>query len=96
MLNLLKEHGPLTPAEAFELYDGDAKIQTVRNALNRLAFRELAAKNSAGRYTATYPPELGEVTELGNSGNSGKQGVRAQRAGARRRRTPRAGRVEQS
>lgn len=89
MLNLLKEHGPLTPAEAFELYSGDAKLQTVRNALNRLAFRELASKDVAGRYTATYPPELGEFSELGNSGNSGKQGAMAGRSGARRRRTQR-------
>jgi hypothetical protein len=75
LLALLKEHGPLTPAEAFELYDGDAKIQTVRNALNRLALRDLASKDSAGRYSAKYPPELGEFLELGgnpnNSGNSG-------------------------
>ncbi|WP_223690985.1 AAA family ATPase [Leifsonia poae] len=55
LLALLKEHGPLTPAEAFELYDGDAKIQTVRNALNRLALRDLASKDSAGRYSAKYP-----------------------------------------
>jgi hypothetical protein len=75
MLDLLREHGPLTPAEAFELYDGEAGIQTVRNALTRLAFRELASKDAAGRYTAKYPPELGEFSELGsnptNSGNSG-------------------------
>lgn len=87
MLDLLREHGPLTPAEAFELYDGDAKIQTVRNALNRLAVRELASKDNAGRYTATYTPELDEFSELvglaGNSGNSGKQGVMARRSGAR-------------
>jgi hypothetical protein len=81
MLDLLKEHGPLTPAEAFELYDGDAKLQTVRNALVRLAIRRLASKDSAGRYTAIYPPELGEFSELGsnpgNSGNSRKRGVMA-------------------
>lgn len=75
MLELLKEHGPLTPAEAFELYDGEAKIQTVRNALNRLAIRDLASKDDAGRYVAKYPPEFGEFSELGanpsNSGNSG-------------------------
>jgi hypothetical protein len=91
MLALLREHGPLTPAEAFELYDGDAKIQTVRNALNRLAFRDLASKDNAGRYKATYTPELGEFSELrgvaGNSGNSGKQGGKAARSGASRRRT---------
>lgn len=78
MLALLKEHGPLTPAEAYELYDGDAKIQTVRNALNRLAFRNLASKDSAGHYTATYPPELGEFSELGGvARNSGKQARKA-------------------
>ena len=44
MLALLREHGPLTPVEAFELYDGEAKIQAVRNALNRLATRDLASK----------------------------------------------------
>jgi hypothetical protein len=90
MLDLLRKEGPLTPAEAFELYDGEAKIQTVRNALNRLAFRELASKDSAGRYKAIYPPELVEFSELGgvvgNSGNSRKQGVMAG-AGARQRRT---------
>lgn len=79
MLELLKEHGPLTPAEAFELYDGDAKLQTIRNALNRLAFRDLASKDGAGRYRAKYPPELGEFHELGglaqgNSANSGNSG----------------------
>ncbi len=55
MLELLKEHGPLTPAEAFELYDGDAKLQTVRNALVRLSARDLASKDEAGRYTAISP-----------------------------------------
>lgn len=88
MLDLLKEHGPLTPAEAFELHDGAAKIQTVRNALNRLAFRGLASKDSTGQYTAIYTPELGEFSELGsnpgNSANSGKQGVMAHRASTRR------------
>jgi hypothetical protein len=84
MLDLLREHGPLTPAEAFELYDGEAKIQTVRNSLNRLAFRDLASKDDAGRYTAIYPPELGEFSELGNSGNSGKQAVMGRSSGARR------------
>jgi len=75
MLALLKEHGPLTPAEAFDLYDGDAKLQSVRNALVRLVVRELASKDSTGRYQAKYPPELGEFSELvrnpTNSGNSG-------------------------
>jgi hypothetical protein len=86
MLALLKEHGPLTPAEAFELYDGDAKIQTVRNALNRLAFRNLASKDSAGHYQAIYPPELGEVTELGGVvGNSPNSRTQAGIAGTRRR-----------
>jgi hypothetical protein len=91
MLDLLREHGPLTPSDAFELYEGDAGIQTVRNALNRLAFRDLASKDDEGRYTAIYPPELGEFSELAsNSGNSGNSGgyVRS-RAGARRRTTNR-------
>jgi hypothetical protein len=79
LLALLKKHGPLTPAEAYELYDGDAKIQSVRNALNRLAFRDLASKDSAGHYVAKYPPELDEFTELQgvattNSQNSGNSG----------------------
>lgn len=75
LLDLLKEHGPLTPAEAFELYDGDAKIQTVRNALSRLVFRELASKDDTGRYRAIYTPELGEFSELAsNSGNSPNSG----------------------
>lgn len=91
MLELLKEHGPLTPAEAFELYDGDAKLQTVRNALNRLSVRDLASKDGAGRYSAIHPPELGEFSELANnSGNSGNAGgyVRPRKpAGARRRRS---------
>jgi len=91
MLALLKEHGPLTPGEAFELYDGDAKIQTVRNALVRLAVRDLASKDSAGRYQAKYPPELGEFLELdNNSRNSGNSGGyvaprTATRSGTRRR-----------
>lgn len=88
MLDLLREHGPLTPAEAFELYDGEAGIQTVRNALTRLAFRELASKDGAGRYTAKYPPELGEFLELeGNSHNSGNSGgyVRPRRRPATRK-----------
>jgi hypothetical protein len=71
MLDLLKAHGPLTPAEAFELYDGEAKLQSVRNALVRLSVRDLASKDDAGRYSAKYPPELGEFSELAsNSGNS--------------------------
>ncbi|MBM7025042.1 hypothetical protein [Clavibacter zhangzhiyongii] len=90
LLALLKEHGPLTPAEAHALCGDDEKIQTVRNALNRLAFRNLASKDSAGHYTATYPPELGEFSELvgvaGNSANSGKQ-VRKAGASVRRRAT---------
>lgn len=92
MLALLREHGPLTPAEAFELYDGDAKVQTIRNALTRLAFRGLASRDDTGRYTAApakQPPELGEFSELGglqgNSSNSGNSGVIA-----RQRRAPRA------
>lgn len=94
MLELLKAHGPLTPAEAFELYDGDAKIQTVRNALNRLTFRELASKDDTGRYALTTPelpelPELGESTDVSssefvevthsNSPNSRKPGVKGAR-----------------
>lgn len=76
MLALLREHGPLTPAEAFDLYEGDAKIQSVRNALNRLAFRDLASRDRTGRYTAKYPPELGEFVELANnSGNSLNSGA---------------------
>lgn len=87
MLELLKEHGPLTPAEAFELYDGDAKLQTVRNALVRLSARDLASKDDAGRYRAIYPPELGEFSELvGNSGNSGGYVRPRKPAAARRRR----------
>lgn len=88
MLALLKEHGPLTPAEAFALYDGTAKIQTVRNALTRLAFRDLATRDDDGRYTVKYPPELVEFSELGaTQGNSGKQGVKAGSTRARRGRT---------
>lgn len=88
MLELLKEHGPLTPAEAYELYDGDAKLQTVRNALVRLSARDLASKDDAGRYTAIYTPELGEFSELdSNSGNSANPGgyVRPRRATGTRR-----------
>lgn len=85
MLALLRDHGPLTPAEAFELYDGDAKIQSVRNALARLADRELVSKDDAGRYQADiYPSEVGEFSELGvarsNSDNSGKLGAIARPA----------------
>lgn len=90
MLDLLREHGPLTPAEAFELYDGEAGIQTVRNAMSRLVFRELASKDAAGRYQAKYPPELGEFSELvGNSHNSGNSGgyVRPRRTSNRKRAT---------
>lgn len=87
MLALLKEHGPLTPAEAYELYDGTAKLQSVRNALVRLSVRDLASKDSAGRYSAKYPPELGEFSELGgvasNSGNSLNRGVKARTRRAR-------------
>lgn len=85
VLDLLKEHGPLTPAEMYELCNGEVKLQSVRNALARLAGRDLASKDPAGRYSATYPPELGEFSELGNSANSGKQGVKARRVGARRK-----------
>lgn len=88
ILDLLRQHGPLTPAEAYELYDGDAKVQTVRNAMVRLTVRDLATKDAAGRYSATYTPELGEFSELGsNSGNSGKSGgyVRPRRATASKR-----------
>lgn len=90
MLDLLREHGPVTPAEAYELYDGEAGIQTVRNALTRLAFRDLASKDSAGRYAAKYPPELGEFLELeGNSHNSGNSGSYArQRRPVTRKRAP--------
>ena len=92
VLELLKAHGPLTPAEAFELYDGEVQQQSIRNALSRLAFRDLASKDpDTGRYATAYPPELGEFSELvvapSNSGNSRKPGVMSARSGAHRRRT---------
>jgi|GEM_PF-3073101 hypothetical protein len=90
VLELLKEHGPLTPAETLALYDGEAKAQTVRNALVRLAGRDLASKDSAGRYRAIHTPELGEFSELGsNSGNSANSGGYVQpRKGTGVRRKP--------
>jgi len=91
LLALLKEHGPLRPAEAYELYDGDAKLQTVRNALNRLASRGLASQDAAGRYSVKYPPELVEFSELANnssnSGNSGSYVAPRQRTTSRRKRS---------
>lgn len=92
VLELLKAHGPLTPAEAFDLYDGEVLQQSIRNALSRLAFRGLASKEpDTGRYVAIYPPELVEFSELvtATQATQATQGVMyvSPRARRRRRRT---------
>jgi hypothetical protein len=70
LMDLLRLHGPLTPAEAYEVYQRDpnatAKDQSVRNALARLYQRGLASKDAAGRYALmNATPELGELRVAG-------------------------------
>ncbi|MCS3844790.1 helicase RepA family protein [Microbacterium sp. AK031] len=66
LMELLRLHGPMTPAEAYEVYQRDPKAtaskQSVRNALSRLHSRGLASKNGAGKYAVnTATPELPEL-----------------------------------
>lgn len=72
LMDLLRMHGPVTPAEAFAVYSRDpnasATKQGVRNALARLYDRGLASKDDAGRYgVLVVPPELGELRVDQNS-----------------------------
>lgn len=66
LMDLLRLHGPMTPAEAFERYRRDpnatAQWQSVRNALARLRKRGLLTKDAEGRYAQlVLAPELGEL-----------------------------------
>lgn len=75
LMDLLRLHGPMTPAVAYEVYSRDsnatASVQSVRNALSRLHRRELVSKDDAGNYALMgVPPELPELrvapTRAGN------------------------------
>ncbi|GAA1850052.1 AAA family ATPase [Microbacterium koreense] len=66
LMDLLRLHGPMTPAVAFEVYSRDPKAtatkQGIRNALSRLHRRELVSKDDAGRYAPMgVTPELPEL-----------------------------------
>lgn len=72
LMDLLRMHGPVTPAEAFTVYSRDPKAtaskQAIRNVLARLYDRGLASKDDAGRYgVLVVPPELGELRVDQNS-----------------------------
>jgi RecA-family ATPase len=66
LMDLLRLHGPMTPAQAYAVYQRDPKAsaqeQSVRNALSRLRTRGLVSKDAAGRYAAmNATPELPEL-----------------------------------
>jgi hypothetical protein len=66
LMDLLRLHGPMTPAQAYEKYQRDPKAtaqeQSVRNALSRLRSRGLVSKDAAGRYEVmVVTPELHEL-----------------------------------
>ena len=66
LMDLLRLHGPMTPAEAFNVYSRDPKatasVQAVRNALSRLRQRGLVSKDDASKYAVmAKTPELGEL-----------------------------------
>jgi hypothetical protein len=66
LMDLLRLHGPMTPAEAYGVYQRDPKAtaqeQSVRNALSRLRTRGLVSKDAAGRYAVMNAiPELPEL-----------------------------------
>lgn len=66
LMDLLRLHGPMTPAGAFEQYqrhpNATANAQSVRNALSRLHHRGLVSKDAAGTYALMgVTPELPEL-----------------------------------
>lgn len=66
LMDMLRLHGPMTPAGAFEQYQRDPKAtanaQSVRNALSRLHHRGLVSKDAAGNYAPMgVTPELPEL-----------------------------------
>lgn len=66
LMDLLRVHGAMTPAEAFNVYRRDPKAtaqeQSVRNALSRLHRRGLLTKDPAGTYALMgVTPELHEL-----------------------------------
>jgi len=66
LMDLLRLHGPMTPAVAYEVYqrqpNATANVQSVRNALARLRSRGLVSKNEGGKYALLLAtPELPEL-----------------------------------
>lgn len=65
LMDLLRTNGPITPAEAYDVYQRDPKAaaskQSVRNALSRLRSRGLVSKDAKGHYALNTPPELPEL-----------------------------------
>lgn len=66
LMDMLRMHGPMTPAEAYAVIHRDPKAtvskQAIRNGLSRLHARGLASKNAAGKYALmSATPELGEL-----------------------------------
>lgn len=72
LMDLLRLHGPMTPAETHDAYARDPKAtataQSVRNALSRLRGRGLVSKDADGRYALMgVTPELPELRVASNT-----------------------------